>query len=311
MRLLVPRLFASLLVVVGCKKKPVGGTVDETTEIDFPATDLEGNEVSAGFERTIRRAVEDTGERQPVGGGAIGFVDAFTRSGRLIAIREFASEPEGWGHHGETSVANELAVYDTATGERRVVQEVLFTTPDLTHWLVLADDALWLVGDDGTWESLPGADIEADGNRCLAHRGGAFGPEGDVVSWVTSEGLRVRPVDGGEVSVLPSEGRLWRGFPDGQGGAVLIEVAAEEGWPMQRTSCACRWCNRFAMSYGMYGWSGPEFALFAVDAEGNRAASEGPPEGAEVEPGPCRVEPTRELEDLQQGPWTVVCDGED
>ena len=82
-------------------------------------------------------------------------------------------------------------------------------------------------------------------------------------------------LESGEQWSVAAQGSLWRGWPDNDGrGVSLIELQGDgqEGtaWPQQKTSCACRWCGMFALSYGVYGWSGPEFELVHVDGEGER-----------------------------------------
>ena len=123
-------------------------------------------------------------------------------------------------------------------------------------------------------------------------------------------------LESGEQWSVAAQGSLWRGWPDNDGrGVSLIELQGDgqEGtaWPQQKTSCACRWCGMFALSYGVYGWSGPEFELVHVDGEGERgeALEEG---GGGPWHGPnaqgCILESASPIEDpLQHGPWTWVC----
>jgi hypothetical protein len=271
-------------------------------------------------------AVEDPGaelhappsgpiSEEPFGGSVWGFVETSTASGRIVVLRWFPSEPR-FGHHGEPSVAPTLTAFDLVTGQQRELQELVEVAESRRHLLVLAEGALWLIdGETGSWESLTDVDLQHDSNACLWPRQGAFSLNGARVGWIGAKAsaLNVRDLATGEQWTVPAKGRLWRAWPDEQTrGAVLIEVpSGSTDWPLQGTSCACRWCNRFAMSYSTFGWSGPSFEIIAVGDDGSRREGQ-PPETEFALHGPtssgCTLRASeQDGEALERGPWRWDC----
>lgn len=254
---------------------------------------------------------------EPFGGERWGFVEASSASGRLVVLRRFSGdEPPSFGHHGESMGQQpELTVFDRVSGEERAIDELIEIEPARRWLLVLDDEQLWLVdGVAGVWEALDDADMSPDGNACLAPRQAAFSGKGKRVAWVRrgAVSLVVRDLESGDKWAIPASGRLWRGWPDDEGrGAVVAEVAAgTTDWPQQKTSCACRWCNRFAMSVGYYGWAGPAFKLEHVSADGKRG--EGTPPESEGEwhgktDSGCKLTATSARDGLDRGPWQWTC----
>lgn len=95
----------------------------------------------------------------------------------------------------------------------------------------------------------------------------------------------------------------------------MLETPAQStGWPTQQTSCECRWCNRFAMSMGFYGWGGPAFENIAVAGDGSRSA--GSPSGDQYDirgetTAGCSLEAAEDNgENLEHGPWRWMCNGD-
>src|SRR5690606_1661218 len=207
------------------------------------------------------------------GGERWGFAEASSASGRHVVLRRFTGEdPPRFGHHGETAEEPEVTVFDRVTGQERRIDDLIDVAPSRRFMLVLADGAVWLLdGATGDWAELEEADMEEDGNRCLPPRQATFSARGTRIAWVTAgaSSLALRDLATGDQWSLPAGGRLWRGWPlDDARGAVLAELPADStGWPVQNTSCACRWCNRFALSFGFYGWGGPSFAMKRVDQD--------------------------------------------
>ena len=111
---------------------------------------------------------------------------------------------------------------------------------------------------------------------------------------------------------LRSDDRIWRAWPDTEttGAYVLTVAAATTGWPTQQTSCACLWCNRFAMSYGVYGWSGPEFTSWLLSADGRQEDTSLPDFGHPWH-GPtadgCTLQADEASSGLSAGPWQWQC----
>jgi hypothetical protein len=277
-------------------------------------------------ERPPVAAVEKPGEElqappsgpvseEPFGGSVWGFAETSTANGRIVVLRWFERQPS-FGHHGEPSVAPTLTAFDLVSGQKRELQELVEVAESRRYLLVLAEGALWLIdGETGSWEALRDVDLEHDVNACLWPRQGAFSLHGARVGWINAQAsaLNVRELGSGEQWTVPAKGRLWRGWPDDQGrGAVLIEVpSGSSDWPVQGTSCACRWCNRFAMSYSTFGWSGPSFEIIAVAEDGSRREGQ-PPEGEYAIHGPtssgCKLKASeQDGESLEKGPWRWDC----
>ncbi|MBW2462458.1 MAG: hypothetical protein JRH11_12490 [Deltaproteobacteria bacterium] len=251
------------------------------------------------------------------GGSVYGFVEYSSDNGRIVLVRRFAGDDRPlFGHHGESSVPAELIVFDLVLGTERVVDNWVALANGRRFVLLVDEGQLWLVdASGGSWEALPNADVEDDGNRCLGPRGGSFSGDGSRVAWVQdgSNSLRVRNLETREEWDVPSHGRIWRGWPDDDGrGAILLETPTQStDWPVQQTSCACRWCNRFAMSMGFYGWAGPAFDNIAVAEGGSRsagAASEGSHEIRGETTAGCTIEAAEDNgESLEHGPWRWLC----
>jgi hypothetical protein len=250
------------------------------------------------------------------GGQRWGFVEASTRNGRLVVLRRFSGhEPPRFGHHGETGEQPELTVFDRVSGEERAIDEIIAIDPSRRWLLVLDTDQLWLAeATSGVWQPLDDVDMDADDNACLPPRQASFSAGGKRVAWVSAgaASLNVRDLDSGRQWSVPAKGTLWRGWPEDEGRAVVmaeIPAGARE-WPRQRTSCACRWCNRFALSAGFYGWAGPSFTVERVDEDGSRDRSEPhetrSPWHGDTESG-CTLMASSQRAGLDRGPWRWAC----
>ncbi len=248
-----------------------------------------------------------------------GFAQASSSNGRLVFIRNFGErEPGNFGHHGPGPGAARLDVHDLVDGTSKPV-EFVAAEPARRWFLLQAGAALMLVDSHtGAWQELPDADLERDDNPCLLPRYGNFSTQGSRVGWIQkgAREYRVRDLASGEEWSVPSTGRIWVGWPnEADQGAVLLEVdAASTGWPVQNTSCSCWWCNRFAASYGFYGWAGPAFEILSVARDGKS----GPGEIAESEfslhgetTGGCKLVASgvssKHGEALERGPWHWEC----
>jgi hypothetical protein len=143
---------------------------------------------------------------------------------------------------------------------------------------------LWLLKEDSTERedlSVRFADPESDENACMEPRQAAFDPLGDYVGWIrrSPDKIMVEEVGvrgGGDAfDVATPRGRLWRiGVPSLSGWAVMHEVPRDTDrsrdieFPTQSTSCVCRWCERFASSSGVHGFTGDAFVSFLAGPEG-------------------------------------------
>ena len=282
------------------------GSAQATPEMGLAAASLESPDLRPS-------------ESVSIGEPGWSFVYGSTLSGRTVFLVEFGEERPSFGHHGEPFGAEPtLRAWDSVSGESSVIEDLIAVSGDRRHALVQDVGGIWLIDDAGAWRQLEGVTLEPDNNRCLPPRQAAFSVDGSSVGWINPEhsALEVLDLESGEQWSVAAQGSLWRGWPDNDGrGVSLIELQGDgqEGtaWPQQKTSCACRWCGMFALSYGVYGWSGPEFELVHVDGEGERgeALEEG---GGGPWHGPnaqgCILESASPIEDpLQHGPWTWVC----
>lgn len=246
------------------------------------------------------------------GGTRFGFAEASSKNGRFVFLRRFqGSARPTFGQHGESRTPTDLALFDRVDGSERAVEDVVDVDAGRRFFLVVEAGALRVLdAESGASVSLDAADMSGDGNACLPPRQGAFSASGARVGWVTSGGFAVRDLASGATWTVKPAARLWRGWPDDTGrGATLAEVsAAGADWPHQNTSCACRWCGRFAMSYGMYGWSGPAFAIEHVDDAGARQKADPPKGGPRHGPtaAGCKLV-ARAGDALEEGPWRWDC----
>ena len=251
------------------------------------------------------------------GGERWGFVEASSSNGRLVVLRRFqGSEAPTFEQHGESSVPTDLAVFDTVLGTERAIQELIAIDAKRRWLLILAKGLMLGDSETGEFVQLPRADTQVDTNDCLPPRQASFSVDGSRAAWITesSRELRVRELASGQEWTVSGDSRVWRAFPDDTGrGATLLEVPAKSsGWPVQNTSCACRWCMRFAASFGFYGWSGPPFTIKHVDDAGNRTDVGEPPSSDAPSHGPtdarCELKPAGVEESrVERGPWRWQC----
>lgn len=220
------------------------------------------------------------------GGEHPGFVWWASTNARLVAVYRFLDGPPSFGHHGEAmGAAPTLTLYDTVSGRGDDWDELVTADPAGRYAVMRRGATLMLFdSDDGvrTDLSAAGADASPDSNACLPPRQAAFGPLGRTLAWSRREPTRVvlRFMASGVTTTAPiGDALLWRAEPAATPGwFVAREVAAdsdgdgERTFPQQRTSCSCRWCNRFAASYGFYGWGGDDFTSVLVGPGGERVA---------------------------------------
>jgi hypothetical protein len=253
----------------------------------------------------------------PFGEAVWGFVHASSSNGRLVVLHRFSgNERPSFGHHGEPMVPSEVTIYDLVADQQRTVAEFVGIDARRRWVLALDDGKLWLIdANTGTWEALEGVDMEDDNNRCLSPRQASFSDGGRRVAWIRADAraLQVRDLVRGKSWSIPAEGRLWRAWPADEGrGGVLLEVAAgSTEWPIQRTSCACTWCTRFAMVYSTFGWSGPAYDIIEVANDGSRGDGELSERDYEWH-GPtssgCTLKASEDDgEALERGPWRWIC----
>ncbi len=208
-----------------------------------------------------------------------------SNDGKLVALYRWNGDTEPtFGLHGEADEPPTLEVFDLRTNNIQNYDDLIATDP-LHRMAVFRESShLWLLKADSTQRddlAASVADLEDDQNACMQPRQVAFNPLGRYLGWIrrSPDRMVVEEVGvrgGGEAfEVQTPHGRLWR-----------IEVASLPGWalmrevprdtdrsrsiefPVQDTSCVCRWCERFAQSSGFHGWSGDSFKSFLAGPEG-------------------------------------------
>ena len=244
-----------------------------------------------------------------------GFVEASSRDGRFALLRRFkGNSPPSFGAHGEASVASELTLFDRATGTQRSLDDVIDVAGRQYFLLVAGGTTLLLDSTTGSYVKVP-ADGDADENACMPPRQATFSARGKRVAWLErgSKSLRVRDLESGDEWSVSSKKRIWRGWPEDKGRDVtLAEVdVAAKGWPYRHTSCACRWCVRFARSYGFYRWTGPAFKIQRVATDGSRSDAKPPsndePWHGKTDAGCSLVAADKTRHGLERGPWHWSC----
>ncbi len=227
----------------------------------------------------------------------LGFVWWASNSGKLVVWMRFEdSNGDGriepaFDQHGEP-VVDGFTPYlvDVYSGQTTRVAEVL--TWDSSHrylavrpeqgepGLVIWDaETMTVTPVDENW----GLDLTGDGNACLRPRQAYLSPDGMFWGIARDEhaviGRSVVDSDTPHVRIeLGEDVRVWRVEPASPRWLSLMLVSADSNrngaldLPLQNTSCACRACNRFALSHGVYGWSGDAWSVKLASPTGVLAA---------------------------------------
>ncbi len=221
------------------------------------------------------------------GDGEQGFVWWLARGGALAVVYLFedtdgsGSIELAFGHHGESLGDQPVAhLVRMSDGSRTRLDEVVATSPSGRYIATIAGgDLIVWDGDTGDAISTKGwaVDMNGDGNRCMSPRQLAFDGDGGV--WhhdANSSALMWRALDGSarRRHAMPAGSRSWRAEPVAPGWGAWLTVPTDSDGdgaltlPIQNTSCACLHCNRFAASFGFYGWGGDAFAFSLLPAGG-------------------------------------------
>jgi hypothetical protein len=232
-----------------------------------------------------RSRIVGTTDREELGGEQYGFGWWMSRDGQLVALYRWDGDAApSFGQHGETESSPTLEVFDLRANNIQNYDELVAEDP-LRRMAVFRESShLWLLTDDSTERvdlTERFADPEGDANACMQPRQVAFDPLGRYIGWIrrNPDKLVVEEVGvrgGGDAfDVQTPRGRLWRvEIPSLAGWGVMHEVPRDTDrsrsieFPTQDTSCACRWCERFASSSGFHGWSGDAFKTFLAGPEG-------------------------------------------
>lgn len=306
-----------VIFIVGCLYA-CGGT-GQRTKSATPTTSALSTEQSETPKSAIAKDTLLGGE---FGDSLWGFSEGSSENGRFVFLRRFpgADKPE-FGHHGEAMGASPvLSVFDRFTGVEREIDELIDAAGRRWFLVIDAETLFLLDADTGEWENLDDVDMTRDGNQCMSPRHASFSKSGKRAAWISSDAgqLVVREVESNVEWTVPSSASIWRGWPrDEDKGAILVEVPNNSAWPQQNTSCACRWCGRFALSSGMYGWGGPEFSIVHAKADGSfEPWKDDPPTHSESARGKtdagCTLTASKgEGKDpealLSKGPWQWIC----
>ena len=260
-----------------------------------PASDLFGPPptVAAAPAGQLRRVQGVTTAR--FGAGRYGFVEWMSADARLVALRTFGRPPRV-SHHGESGLKAQLELVDTTTGQREQPDDIVAEDPRGRYIVVRAGKQMWLIDSEtGKRDDLAarGADLESDENACLPPRHALFDATGTHVLFIRKGPDRLVQRDlqsGVETEIAAGPGRLWAAISDGPDERPLLIVVPKDSngdskitLPRQRTTCACRWCGRFAMMSSSPGFEGDAFKFLVVDgARRVEVASPGMPLGADA-----------------------------
>lgn len=236
-----------------------------------------------GAPTVLTRASHHSSRSGPLLGDHPGFGWWMTANGRFALVYRFVGGPLQFGHHGEVRNATAELHWTDLSSESSERFDDLLTVGPLGRWVALRRGSeLWLLGADGQRIELTreGADARDDQNRCLPRRQVGFDPSGRRIAWMARSPHRavVRDLGSGrQCQVAAGPGILWRVFPEAiDGWTMLREIPADSdgdgrlSFPVQRTSCACRWCGRFARSHGFYGWGGDAVQSVMIAPDGSR-----------------------------------------
>jgi hypothetical protein len=228
----------------------------------------------------------------PFGGAVPGRAAWLSRGGRIALIYRFDRDTDDdgrveveFGHHGNALKDEPRPwVYDLTTGRGAEWDEHLATDPrDRYIALARGDTVTLLDAETGEARELPGvrARTDADANRCLPPRQLSFDDAGKRIAFIegTPPVLDIRDLrTNAESRIAPEQGYLWRAFFTGDRDWMMLFVVdtpstgESAAFPRQRTSCACRVCNLFAMSYSFMGWEGAPFRARLASPDGRQLA---------------------------------------
>lgn len=205
-----------------------------------------------------------------------GFLVWLSRNGRFAVLYEFRIDDDKDGdveavfddHHG-VPVGDQPRpwLFDLETGTERSIDDLMLTDPRGRYAVVRAGDRVELLDTrGGTSQDLIalGLDPAEDKNQCMPPRQLGFDPSGRQLVFIQRDGRSIVTWDlesnRREVTRV-AKGRLWRAEPLGRAGWLRVDAVVEDvnadgvlSLPVQRTTCACRYCLRFAAISSTFGW---------------------------------------------------------
>ena len=242
-----------------------------------------------------------------------GFVETYSSNGRLVVLRLFeGNKRPRFGQHGEPLDGEPTIVLYDLFKETQLVLQNIWGKSSSGRWLGIKTNGAWQIIDSYTGKphTLPDISTENDENRCLLNRMSKFAVNSDRIGWINqqSSALHVWDLEQDKKWTLKGKGKIWRGWPDdSQKGATVLEISnTATAWPKQRTSCACLSCNRFAHSYGVYGWSGPKFKISHIAEDGSRQPAS-PASKRNFRPLTCKLRAMIDEKRMGKGPWMWHC----
>ncbi len=241
--------------------------------------------VRADLPRSSATRIVSSRDEEEFGGPQYGFGWWMSLDGQLIALYRFEGDvTPTFGQHGEADREPLLEVFDLRTNNIQHYDEFIAADPRARMAVFRESDHLWLLQYDSTTRedlTVRFADVEGDGNACMAARQVSFGALGDYVGWIRRNPDRAVVEEVGQAGsrnafdVQTPRGRLWRiGVPSLNGWVLMQDIPRDTNrdrsidWPGQDTSCVCLWCERFASSSGFHGWTGDAYKSFLAGPEG-------------------------------------------
>ncbi len=205
-----------------------------------------------------------------------GFVEWADAKGTVFILRVFDRDTnkdgkiEGRvGEHGEPEGDTPRLVVVDREGIVLIAPNELIATDSSSRFFVYQLGVALFLFDAHTSAStiLADADFTADlGNPCMKPRAAAFDISGRWLGWMLPENrYRIRDLKTGAEETVQASGKLWRAEPTPFGWAAMKVVEIDARFPMEKTSCACSWCPRFARSIGKYGVDGRSTSLLVKD----------------------------------------------
>jgi hypothetical protein len=210
------------------------------------------------------------------GSASPGFVVWLSRNGRLAVAYEFRTDDDKDGdiqaefeqHHGVPGGDKPHPwLFDLVAGTERAIDDLMLSDPSGRRAIIRAGKRVLLVDSrDGTSQDLValGLDVADDENQCLPPRQLAFDPSGRLLVFIQRDGRSIVTWDletGQRDTTRVARGRLWRAEPLGRRGWLRVDAVVEDvnadgvlSLPVQRTTCACRFCRQFAAMSSTFGW---------------------------------------------------------
>lgn len=206
-----------------------------------------------------------------------GFMVWQSRNGRFVIGYEFRVDDDKDGdvvaefseHHGVPGGDKPHPfLFDLERGSERAIDDLMTSDPRGRFAVIRAGRRVELLDSrDGRIQDLGklGLDLADDQNQCMPPRQIAFDPTGRLLVFIQRDGRSIVTWDletGRRDVTRVAKGRLWRAYPAGRRGWLRVDAVVEDinadgvlSLPVQRTTCACRYCQQFAAMSSTSGWA--------------------------------------------------------